>query len=85
LVLPATAFLAALAGGVVSRLLTNATASAYGTIRATRFELVDEAGKATAFIGADSERDTHLYSWITRNMNEPYSVYWGMARMPPRW
>jgi len=62
LVVPATAFLAALAGGVVSRLLTTepVSASRYGTIRATRFELVDESGRTRAFIGTDSERDTAL-------------------------
>ena len=61
-VVPSSAFLAALAGGLVSHLRTNETASAKpdGTLRATRIELVDQSGKTRAFIGTDSDRETAL-------------------------
>jgi len=62
LVIPATAVLAGLAGGLAPRLLTAQKSSGdrYDTIRATRIELVDESGKVRAFIGMDRERDTAL-------------------------
>lgn len=61
LIVSVTAFLAGLAGGWTSRFLpTDLSTSRYGTIRATRIELVDKTGNAKAFIGTDSDRDTAL-------------------------
>jgi hypothetical protein len=55
-------FLAGLAGGVTSHFLTPEKWSGpgRGPIRATRIELVDEAGKTKAFLGVDTEQDTAL-------------------------
>jgi hypothetical protein len=57
-----TALLAGLAGGLAPRLLTvpKPSGNRYGTIRATRIELVDESGRVRAFIGTDKGRDTAL-------------------------
>ena len=61
-VIPVTALLAALAGGVVSHLLTNERLPELGngTIRPTRIELVDEFGRIKAFIGTDRHGNTGL-------------------------
>jgi hypothetical protein len=55
-------FVAGLTGGVASHFLTPEKRSELrtGPIRATRIELVDEAGKTRAFLGTDNERDTAL-------------------------
>ncbi len=55
-------FVAGLMGGVVSHFFTHEKRSELrpGPIRATRIELVDEAGKTRAFLGTDNERDTAL-------------------------
>ncbi|HKA00039.1 MAG TPA: hypothetical protein VKE70_26190 [Candidatus Solibacter sp.] len=55
------AFLAGLAGGLTSRVLTpDRTNLRVGTVRARRIELVDVTGKVTAFIGTDDQRDTAI-------------------------
>jgi len=58
----AASFLAGLAGGLASHFLTpeKRLDLRQGSIRATRFELVDEAGSTRAFIGTDNEHDTAL-------------------------
>jgi len=55
-------FLAGISGGVTSHFITPERQSdlRQGPIRATRIELVDEAGKTKAFIGDDKEQDTAL-------------------------
>ena len=55
-------FVAGLTGGVASHYLTPEKRSELrpGPIRATRIELVDEAGKTRAFLGTDDEQDTAL-------------------------
>jgi hypothetical protein len=55
-------FVAGLMGGLVPHFFTPEKRSELhpGLIRATRIELVDEAGKIRAFLGADIERDTAL-------------------------
>ena len=61
LLISATALLAGFAGGLAPRLLTaqkKPSDEHYGTIRATRIELVDETGKVRAFIGTNKQRKT---------------------------
>lgn len=55
-------FVAGLMGGVVSHFFTHEKRSELrpGPIRATRIELVDEAGKTRAFLGTDKDQDTAL-------------------------
>ena len=61
LVVPTVAFLAGLAGGLTSRLLTSSSMNLrLGTVQARRIELVDGAGRLTAFIGTDDQGDTAI-------------------------
>jgi hypothetical protein len=77
-------FVAGLAGGITSQFVNPEKWGNMrpGPIRATRIELVDEAGKVRAFIGTDNERDTALVFLDDQNRERAKFGVWPNVYSP---
>ena len=77
------AFLAGLAGGLTSRVLTPDTTNLrVDTVRARRIELVDVTGKVTAVIGTDDQRDTAIVFLDEKMRERAKSGVWPGSMRP---